>query len=80
MIVSSLFSVRTAASVAHVSFEYKWLHKQLVQLRDIPVMDGFISSACHIHVHFMQRSSMKYTTLHLPGQGRRYGILLAHYL
>jgi hypothetical protein len=51
MIVSSLFSVRTAASVAHVSFEYKWLHKQLVQLRDVPVMDGFIclSHTCSLH-------------------------------
>ena len=51
MIVSSIFSVRTAASVAHMSFEYKCLHKQLVQPRDRLVMNGFIclSHTCSLH-------------------------------
>jgi len=51
MIVSSIFSVRTAASVAHMSFEYKCLHKQLVQPRDRIVLNGFIclSHTCSLH-------------------------------
>lgn len=39
------FSVRTAAIVAYMLFEYKCLHKQLVQLRanwDTLAMNGFI--------------------------------------
>jgi hypothetical protein len=74
MIVSSLFSGPIAASVVYVSFEYECLHKQFVQLKGLSGLDKMDPSACHLPVHLslVQKSLAKYTTLHLPGQGKRY--------